>query len=113
MSPPAIRPMLLNQTRMNLPNLEELSFLTVLALPYASNTGLVWTTWSSREAFFFSPSFGFFPDQVDFVLTTFARVEYDTCGGADEGKVGDDLLGVLGLPGPGLASNQNGLILTL
>ena len=65
MSPPAIRPMLLNQTRMNLPNLEELSFLTVLALPYASNTGLVWTTWSSREAFFFSPSFGFFPDQVD------------------------------------------------
>ena len=33
--------------------------------------------------------------------------------GADEGEVGDDLLGVLGLPGPGLASNQNGLILAL
>ena len=59
--PPAIRPMLLNHTRMNLPNREELSFLTVLALPYASSTGLVCTTWSSREAFFFSPSFGFFP----------------------------------------------------
>ena len=92
MSPPAILPMLLNQTRMNLPNLdndldnernnsskckygsicpsypflqlthrEELSFLTVLALPYASSTGLVCTTWSSREAFFFSPSFSFLP----------------------------------------------------
>ena len=33
--------------------------------------------------------------------------------GADEGEVGDDLLGVLSLPGPGLASNQDGLILTL
>ena len=107
MSPPAIRPMLLNQTRMNLPNLEELSFLTVLALPYASNTGLVWTTWSSREAFFFSPSFGFFPDQVDFVGITFARVEQNTCGGADEGKVGDDLLGVLSLPGSRLSGDQD------
>ena len=33
--------------------------------------------------------------------------------GADEGEVGDDLLGVLSLSGPGLASNQDGLILTL
>ena len=105
MSPPAIRPMLLNQTRMNLPNLEELSFLTVLALPYASNTGLVWTTWSSREAFFFSPSFSFFPDQVDFVGITFVRVEQDTCAGADEGKVGDDLLGVLSLSSTRLTSD--------
>jgi len=40
--------------RMNFPNLEELSFLTVLALPQASSTGLVWTILASREA---SPSF--------------------------------------------------------
>ena len=33
--------------------------------------------------------------------------------GADKGKVGDDLLGVLSLSGPGLASNQDGLILAL
>ena len=33
--------------------------------------------------------------------------------GTDEGEVGDDLLGVLSLSGPGLASNQDGLILTL
>ena len=32
---------------------------------------------------------------------------------SDHGKIGDDLLGVLGLPGTRLASNQNGLILTL
>ena len=39
---------------MNFPNLDELSFLTVLALPHASRTGFVWTILSSREA---SPSF--------------------------------------------------------
>jgi hypothetical protein len=38
---------------MNFPNLELLSFLTVLALPQASSTGLVWTILSSSEA---SPS---------------------------------------------------------
>ena len=47
MSPPAIRPMLLNQTRMNLPNLEELSFLTVLALPYASVHFEAWSDFGS------------------------------------------------------------------
>ena len=31
-----------------LTNREELSFRTVLALPKASSTGLVWTTWSSK-----------------------------------------------------------------
>lgn len=31
---------------------DELSLRTVLALPKASRTGLVWTTWSSREPFF-------------------------------------------------------------
>ena len=36
-----------------------------------------------------------------------------TSAGADEGEVGDDLLGVLSLSGPGLASNQDGLILAL
>lgn len=35
-----------------LTNREELSLRTVLALPKASSTGLVWTTWSSREPFF-------------------------------------------------------------
>lgn len=35
---------------------EELSLRTVLALPKASRTGLVWTTWSSREPFFLSDS---------------------------------------------------------
>merc|ERR1719443_2432938 len=39
---------------MNLPKREELSFLTVLALPQASSTGLVATILSSRDA---SPSF--------------------------------------------------------
>ena len=90
---------------MNFPNLEELSFLTVLALPQASRTGLVWTILSSREAFFFSPSFTFFPDPADFVGITFVRVEHDTCGGADEGKVGDDLLGVLSLSSTRLTSD--------
>ena len=33
--------------------------------------------------------------------------------GANEGKVGDDLLGILGLSGSRFSSNQNGLILTL
>ena len=47
--------------RMNFPNLEELSFLTVLALPQASRTGLVWTILSSREA---SPSFLFPEEQM-------------------------------------------------
>ena len=41
---------------MNFPNLDELSFLTVLALPQASRTGLVWTILSSRPG---SPSFLF------------------------------------------------------
>ena len=45
--------------RMNFPNLEELSFLTVFALPQASRTGLVWTILSSREA---SPS-ALFPEE--------------------------------------------------
>eukprot|EP00095_Tigriopus_kingsejongensis_P006363 maker-scaffold42_size484952-snap-gene-2.11 protein:Tk06363 transcript:maker-scaffold42_size484952-snap-gene-2.11-mRNA-1 annotation:"spt transcription factor family member" len=54
MSAPESLPAWLNQIRMNLPNREELSFLTVLALPQASSTGLVWTILSSREA---SPSF--------------------------------------------------------
>ena len=33
--------------------------------------------------------------------------------GADEGEVGDDLLGVLGLAGAGLAGDQHGLVLAL
>ena len=41
--------------------LEELSFLTVFALPQASRTGLVWTILSSREA---SPSFLFPKEQM-------------------------------------------------
>ena len=42
---------------------------------------------------------------MDFVGITFARVEQDTCGGADEGKVGDDLLGVLSLSSTRLTSD--------
>ena len=34
-----------------LTNRDELSFLMVLALPKASITGLVWTTWSSKDTF--------------------------------------------------------------
>eukprot|EP00095_Tigriopus_kingsejongensis_P011309 snap_masked-scaffold14_size734282-processed-gene-6.3 protein:Tk11309 transcript:snap_masked-scaffold14_size734282-processed-gene-6.3-mRNA-1 annotation:"hypothetical protein DAPPUDRAFT_8442" len=56
MSAPDSFPAWLNQIRMNLPNREELSFRTVLALPQASSTGLVWTILSSKEA---SPSFLF------------------------------------------------------
>jgi hypothetical protein len=45
----------MNQKRLinfknKLTNLELLSFLTVLAFPKASRMGLVWTTWSSRDA---------------------------------------------------------------
>ena len=42
---------------------------------------------------------------MDFVGITFVRVEHDTCGGADEGKVGDDLLGVLSLSSTRLTSD--------
>ena len=34
-------------------------------------------------------------------------------GGPDKGKVGDDLLGVLGLAGTGLAGDEDGLVLVL
>ena len=36
-----------------------------------------------------------------------------TCSGADEGKVGDDLLGVLGLSGTRLSGDQDRLVLRL
>ena len=49
--------------------------------------------------------------QRGFLLLAFLHLL--ASAGTDEGEVGDDLLGVLGLPGPGLASNQNGLILGL
>ena len=42
---------------------------------------------------------------MDFVGITFVRVEHDTCAGADEGKVGDDLLGVLSLSSTRLTSD--------
>merc|ERR1712173_131070 len=54
MSAPDSFPEALRWIRINLPKREELSFLTVLALPQASRTGLVATIFSSREA---SPSF--------------------------------------------------------
>lgn len=41
---------------------EELSLRTVLALPKASRTGLVWTTWSSRDPLLASASVGFLVD---------------------------------------------------
>ena len=54
MSAPDSLPCELKWILMNFPKREELSFLTVLAFPHASRTGLVWTILSSREA---SPSF--------------------------------------------------------
>lgn len=41
---------------------EELSLRTVLALPKASRTGLVWTTWSSKDPLLASASVGFLVD---------------------------------------------------
>ena len=35
------------------------------------------------------------------------KLKWRTCTGADEGEVGDDLLGVLSLSSPRLTSNQN------
>ena len=61
MSAPESLPEELKWIRMNFPNLDELSFLTVLALPQASRTGLVWTILSSREA---SPYFLFPEEQM-------------------------------------------------
>ena len=54
MSAPASLPLDMKCIRMNLPNREELSFRTVFALPKDSKTGLVWTTCSSKFAFFAS-----------------------------------------------------------
>ena len=49
--------------------------------------------------------------QGGFLLLSF--LHFLPCAGSDEGKVGDDLLGVLSLASSGLPGNQNGLILTL
>lgn len=53
---------------------EELSLRTVLALPNASRTGLVWTTWSSREPFFWVGSSAFLveaPTVAKYAITFF------------------------------------------
>ena len=58
MSHPANFPLVLKWIRINFPNLEELSFLAVLAFPKDSKIGFVWTIWSSKDTFleaFFSP----------------------------------------------------------
>lgn len=47
-SAPASLPIGPKWIRINLPKRDELSLRTVFALPKASNTGFVWTTWSSR-----------------------------------------------------------------
>lgn len=49
MSPPANFPVPEKWVRINLPKRDELLLRTVLALPKASNTGLVCTICSSRE----------------------------------------------------------------
>ena len=51
--------------------------------------------------------------QVGFLLCLGFTSFLLNLGCTEDGKVGDDLLGVLSLSGPGLASNQDGLILTL
>lgn len=53
---------------------EELSLRTVLALPNASRTGLVCTTWSSREPFFWEVSSAFLveaPTVAKYAITFF------------------------------------------
>lgn len=51
MSQDATLPSLEKWIRMNLPKRDELLFRTVRALPKASNTGFVWTIWSSNVTF--------------------------------------------------------------
>ena len=135
--------MLLNQTRINLPlekntiisspcvsninlwmltNLEELSFLTVLALPKASITGLVCTTWTEKFQLF-----------IKFLTEIFLLIKFylilKRCllfgssihnsylfgwgRGTNKGKVGNNLLGVLSFTCSGLSSNKDGLVLAL
>ena len=54
---------------------EELSLRTVLALPNASKTGLVWTTWSSRDPFFWLAASSLFlveaPTVAKYAITFF------------------------------------------
>ena len=84
-------------------------------------TGLVWTTWSSSEAFFL-PSLDLAAPEL---LGERAKEKetseknheniwaLNSDRPANEGEVGDDLLGVLGLSSSRLAGNEDGLVLAL